>query len=128
VKFLGVTPVLRMFDEQKARQFYVEWLGFHVDFEHRFEANTPLYLGLSLGDIQLHLSEHHGDGSPGANVRIECDDLDGFHKELSHKGYKFYRPAIRDTEWGTREMRVQDGFGNSITFWVPKPTAPVSPE
>ena len=57
----NVTPVLRIFDEEKARDFYVGFLGFEIAFEHRFEPNTPIYMGLSLGDVHLHLSEHHGD-------------------------------------------------------------------
>jgi len=26
---------------------------------------------VSGGNLVLHLSEHHGDGSPGANIRVE---------------------------------------------------------
>lgn len=65
-----VTPILRIFDEAKALEFYVDFLGFKVDWQHRFEANFPLYLQVSLGECVLHLSEHHGDASPGAAVRI----------------------------------------------------------
>lgn len=67
-----VTPILRIFDEAKALEFYVDFLGFKVDWQHRFEANYPLYLQVSLGDCVLHLSEHHGDASPGAAVRIQA--------------------------------------------------------
>ena len=41
-----VTPILRSFDEARARDFYVRYLGFEVLFEHRFEPGLPLYLGL----------------------------------------------------------------------------------
>jgi len=54
-----VTPILRIFDEAKALEFYVDFLGFKVDWQHRFEANFPLYLQVSLGECVLHLSEHH---------------------------------------------------------------------
>lgn len=64
------TPVLRIFDEAKAREFYVDFLGFQVDFEHRFEPGTPLYMGISRDGCKLHLSEHHGDGTPGTTLRI----------------------------------------------------------
>ena len=42
--FGKTTPILRIFDEAKAREFYVDFLGFTVDWDHRFEANTPLYM------------------------------------------------------------------------------------
>ena len=45
MKFGAVTPVLRMFDVAKVREFYVDFLGFTVDFEHRYGADFPLYMG-----------------------------------------------------------------------------------
>ncbi len=38
------TPILRIFDDAKAREFYVDFLGFKVDWEHRFDPRTPIYL------------------------------------------------------------------------------------
>ena len=38
------TPILRIFDEAKAREFYVGYLGFRIDWEHRFAPGMPLYL------------------------------------------------------------------------------------
>ena len=65
------TPILRSFDEAKARAFYLDFLGFKVVFEHRFHAGAPLYMGIARGDCHLHLSEHHGDATPGSSMRIE---------------------------------------------------------
>jgi uncharacterized glyoxalase superfamily protein PhnB len=110
------TPILRMFDEAKAREFYVEFLGFKVDWEHRFEPGLPLYMQVSRGDCVLHLSEHFGDGSPGAAVRIQSGDIEAFHRELAAKRYKHARPGIEDTPWGSREVSIRDPFGNRLTF------------
>ena len=109
-------PVLRMFDVAKAREFYEGWLGFGVLFEHRFEPGLPLYLALVRGDLELHLSEHHGDGSPGANVRVETMGIDALHAELTAKRYGYGRPGVETMPWGTRELTVHDPFGNRITF------------
>ena len=109
------TPILRIFDETKAREFYVDFLGFHVDSEHRFEPDLPLYLQISRDGCVLHLSEHHGDGSPGAAVRIHAENLDALHAELAAKRYKFARPGIRQMPWG-RDMSVTDPFGNRLIF------------
>src|SRR5690349_4182951 len=57
--FGKTTPILRSFDEAKAREFYVGFLGFKVDWEHRFEPDTPLYMQVSRDGCVLHLSEHH---------------------------------------------------------------------
>jgi catechol 2,3-dioxygenase-like lactoylglutathione lyase family enzyme len=72
------TPILRIFDEAKAKEFYVAFLGFHVDWEHRFEPALSLYMQVSGDACVLHLSEHHGDCCPGAAMRIEVSDLDAF--------------------------------------------------
>jgi uncharacterized glyoxalase superfamily protein PhnB len=117
--FGRTTPIFRSFDEAKAREFYVDFLGFTVDWEHRFEPDTPLYMQVSRGDCILHLSEHYGDASPVSAVRIETNDIDLFHAELTAKRYKYARPGINDTPWGTREVSVTDPFGNRITFTSP---------
>ena len=72
--FGNTTPILRIFDEVKAREFYVDFLGFTVDWEHRFEEGLPLYLQISKDDCVLHLSEHHGDCCPGSAMRIETNE------------------------------------------------------
>nr|WP_206023799.1 glyoxalase superfamily protein [Saccharibacillus alkalitolerans] len=47
MEITGLIPVLRIFDERQAKDFYVEYLGFEVDWEHRFEEGLPLYLQVS---------------------------------------------------------------------------------
>ncbi|HYF17465.1 MAG TPA: glyoxalase superfamily protein [Ramlibacter sp.] len=114
--FGPTVPILRSFDEAKAREFYVGFLGFVVDWEHRFEPGLPLYLQVSRQGCVLHLSEHHGDASPGAAVRISVDDVDAYCQELNAKAYGYARPAVQDTPWGSREMQVRDPFGNRLVF------------
>ncbi|MEO0538931.1 MAG: glyoxalase superfamily protein [Cyanobacteria bacterium P01_A01_bin.123] len=116
MKFLKTTPIIRMFDEAKAKEFYVDFLGFSVDWEHRFEANFPLYMQVSRNGCVLHLSEHYGDCCPGSAMRIESNELDAFHQELIAKNYRHFRPAIEETPWGSRDMSVTDPFGNRLTF------------
>lgn len=40
-------PIMRIFDEQKARDFYLGFLGMTLDWEHRFEPGYPLYMQVS---------------------------------------------------------------------------------
>jgi uncharacterized glyoxalase superfamily protein PhnB len=110
------TPILRSFDEALAREFYLDWLRFEVVFEHRFEPGMPLYMGIRRGDCMLHLSEHHGDATPGAAMRIEVDDIDALAAELNARPYRRLRPAVETMPWGTRDMTLTDPFGNRLTF------------
>jgi catechol 2,3-dioxygenase-like lactoylglutathione lyase family enzyme len=116
MKLSSTTPILRIFDEAKAREFYVDVLGFTIDWEHRFDHDAPLYMQVSRDGCLLHLSEHHGDCCPGAAARIEVDDLESLEAELQSKNYKYGRPAIEDMPWGTRDMSIKDPFGNRLTF------------
>ena len=61
MKFASTIPIFRIFDESKARQFYLEFLGFSLDWAHRFEPALPLYMQVSRSGCVLHLSQHHGD-------------------------------------------------------------------
>ena len=108
-------PILRMFDEAKAREFYLEFLGFSVEFEHRFEADLPLYLGLSRSGLHIHLSEHHGDASPGTTIFVPMLNIEAFRDELRTKRYGYGRPDIVEQGWG-RVLEVYDPFGNRIRF------------
>ena len=112
-------PILRMFDVAKAREFYLEYLGFSVDFEHRFYDGAPLFMGLSRGGILLYLSEHHGDGSPGAHVVIQMTGVVELHRELQSKNYRYMNPGIQEQPWGRRELTVYDPFSNHLTFSEP---------
>ena len=116
MKFYCPIPILRSFDEVKAKEFYVGFLGFNIDWEHRFEDNTPLYMQLSKDSCIIHLSEHHGDSSPGASLRILTKNLDSYQKGLIEKQYKNSRPGIQNMPWGTRDMAISDPFGNKLIF------------
>ena len=115
-RFTTVTPILRMFDIRKAREFYLDFLGFKVEFEHRFEPDLPLYMGLSLGAAKLHLSEHHGDSAPGARVMIETAGLAEYHAGLLAKHYGYARPGLERQPWGATTMTVTDPFYNWLVF------------
>jgi hypothetical protein len=117
--FSSVIPVLRMFDERKAREFYVDYLGFSVAFENRFHENAPLFMGVSRGEVMLFLSEHHGDGAPGAHICIEMRGVREYHAELAAKNYRYMNPGIVERDWGTRELLVYDPFNNQIAFREP---------
>lgn len=116
MKFGKTTPILRIFDEIKAKEFYIDFLGFTVDWEHRFEDGLPLYMQISKDGCVLHLSEHHGDCTPGSALRIETDEIESFQQQLLAMDYKYSRPGLEETPWGSKDMSIADPFGNRLTF------------
>jgi uncharacterized glyoxalase superfamily protein PhnB len=113
----GAVPILRIFDEAKAREFYVEFLGFTVNWEHRFDDDFPIYMQISRDNCLIHLSEHHGDCSPGSALRIETDDVSALNHELLAKQYRYAKPGMESTPWQTKEMTISDPFGNRSIFF-----------
>jgi len=110
-------PILRSFDETKAREFYVGFLEFQIDFEHRFEPGAPLFMQISRGACVINLSEHFGDACPGSTLRIRTD-VDALVARLSAKAYKYSRPGPPVlTSWGTKEETIRDPFANKLTFY-----------
>ena len=119
-----VVPILRILDVAKAMEFYRDFLGFSVDWEHRFGPDLPLYAQISHGDAVLHVSEHFGDGTPGAHVRIHTPGLREYHAALLAKRYKHARPGLQVQEWGEISISIADPFGNRVTFYEPTRTEP----
>ncbi len=119
IRFDRVCPIIRIFSEEKALEFYVDFLGMNVDWEHRYEPGMPVYIQVSRTGLTLHLSEHHGDATPGSTVYVEMEGLDAFHSEISATGYKNLRPGIEDVPWNARMMSVTDPFGNRLRFCEP---------
>lgn len=115
VSFLDCAPILRSFDEAKAREFYCDFLGFTVQFEHRFAPDLPLYMSVARAGLTLHLSEHHGDASPGTTIFVRMAGIREYQRELSEKRYRFGRPGLENLDWGL-QMEVHDPFGNRIRF------------
>src|SRR5262245_39198938 len=111
-----VVPIFRIFDEAKAREFYVGFLGFTIDWEHRFEPNSPLYMQVSRSGCVLHLSEHVGDACPGSTAFIQATGLDAFHAELIAKNYKYNRPGLEIAPWNAKCLETIDPFGNRLRF------------
>ena len=117
-------PILRIFDEAKAREFYRDFLGFKVDWEHRFGDNFPLYAQVSHDACTLHLSGHYGDATPGSAIRIETAELADFCAALRGKQYWYCHPGDpAEMPWGTREITLTDPFGNKLTFYETKTPA-----
>ena len=82
--------ILRIVDEAKVREFYLDYLGFRLDY--------------------------HGDASPGATVFLRVSGLHEFQDELGQKGYRHQRPGIEFGPWNARLMQLTDPFHNRLRF------------
>jgi hypothetical protein len=73
-----------------------------------------------------HLSEHYGDGSPGAHFRVDFEGVRELHAELSARHYPYWRPGVTQTFWGTPRLKLLDPFGNQLNLCEPKKDEPTA--
>jgi Glyoxalase superfamily protein len=120
-------PVLRVFAVEPALQFYVEFLGFTLDFGGPAGGpGTRWYGQVGRCATTLQLSEHPYDASPGATILIWMSGLDGFRDELDARrhavpvwGPAVWTPEIEHAPWDARVLTVADPFGNHLRFTEP---------
>jgi catechol 2,3-dioxygenase-like lactoylglutathione lyase family enzyme len=102
-------PAFRIFSLEKARQFYVGFPGFKVDWEHRFES-APAFMREPRAGLSFYHSGHHDDGTPVAFVSVT--GVRELRRELNDKKYRYNRPGPQEQEWGMTELTVIDPFAN----------------
>ena len=103
--FHAAAPILRVADLRASIDYYVNVLGFTVDFETEWLVSVSrdrCCLFLAMGD----------QGNPGAWVWIGVADAEALHEELRAKGAKIRHPPT-NFSWAL-EMQVEDLDGNVL--------------
>lgn len=117
VEFGGVTPILRVSDFDGSVAYYVEVLGFTLEWrDGRFGS-------VRRGDTSLMLSE----GSQGCSstwLFIGVSDADALHEELLARGARIRHPPT-NYPWGSRELHVFDPDGHVL--WLGSDARPGEP-
>jgi uncharacterized glyoxalase superfamily protein PhnB len=105
-------PVLPVDDLQRARDFYVEKLGFNVSWQWTEDGANGL-LGVERGGIKLTLDCPMSGHGRDACVSLEVESADAYYNEWLANGVPMKRPP-EDENWGARTFDVTDPFGNTI--------------
>ena len=113
MEFDTTIPVLRILSAEQAKAFYLDYLGFVLDWERH--EGAALYAQISRAGLVLHLSEHTGDAAPGAAVFIAMRGLATWQAELAAKPYRSVAPGLSAGMQGP-ELVLSDPFGNRLRF------------
>lgn len=113
-EFKGI-PTFRILNYEKAIKFYIDFLGFKVDWEHRFGPAEPIYMQISNNGLVMHLSENKRFHAK-AVVFIETRGIKAFHKVLVDKATIITLPEVVRTNWKTLQLELVDPFGNLLRF------------
>jgi catechol 2,3-dioxygenase-like lactoylglutathione lyase family enzyme len=110
-----VIPQLRITDAQRSRAFYLDALGFSLDWTHQFEPGYPVFMQITRQGQTLFLTQHSGDCQTGGAVYFIVPDAQACHDAFVARGALPTNP-LADTPWGTREFLMTDPDGNRLRF------------
>lgn len=110
-----VIPQLRMTDAKRSQAFYLDQLGFTVDWQHQFGPGMPLFLQISRAGQTIFLTGHAGDCQVGGAVYFWAPDADAVYAAFTAQGVVPLKP-IHDTDYGVREFLIADPDGNHLRF------------
>ncbi len=102
-------------DLESALKYYVDVLGFEIDFRYDTLA------GLKHGEVLIHLSGPASHPSVAkravgqGHVYIFCDEVDEYFEDVSRKGALLMVPPA-DRDYGMRDFAVTDADSNILAF------------
>lgn len=109
-----VIPAFRITDYTKSIAFYVDDMGFKIDWVHQFEPGFPLFVQITKDEMTMYLTEHTGDCQIGGLIHLFVPNVDNWYNELkSKKDVCITSPPNEDLE-GLRMMTVVDPDGNQL--------------
>lgn len=117
---LGVAPVLLARDVAASTAFFVETLGFTIDFLH---GAPPFYGSVSRDRARLHLRFVGTPNFADLAARepaliaalVDVTDAKALFAEFEARGAEFAQPLTRQA-WGGLDFHVRDPDGNVIGF------------
>lgn len=100
MNFNRLIPELTVSNIEVSKKFYVDLIGFQLEYERKEDK----FVFLSLEGSQIMLEEIHDEGwnvaefiypfGRGIHFSIEVDDIDTLYNRLISKKYSFYRPLL----------------------------------
>lgn len=110
-----VIPQLRITNAEHSLAFYVDGLGFKIDWKHQFEPGFPLFFQITRAGQTIFLTEHTGDCEVGGAVYFTVPDARACYAEFQQRGIAATK-GPENTQWGTCEFMLTDPDGNKLRF------------
>ena len=118
--FEAVVPILFVSNVTATADFFVEKLGFEIDF---FYGTPPFYGSVSRDGVCLHLRFVHQPVFVEAAAReeslivasFEVSDVQGLFAEFQERGADIVQNLVQH-DWGGTDFHVRDPDGNVVSF------------
>lgn len=110
-----VIPQLRITNAERSLAFYIDGLGFAIDWQHQFEPGFPLFFQITRAGQTIFLTQHSGDCETGGAVYFKVPDARAYYAAFQNNGVVATN-LPEDTPWGTCEFLLTDPDGNRLRF------------
>lgn len=104
-------PILPGDDLSVAKAFYIDTLGFTLQFEATDDGKNGL-IGVERGTIELTIDCPMSGHGRRACASLRVNDADALYAEWRDR-VEIKRPPVNE-EWGARTFSVQDPFDNTL--------------
>ena len=128
MQFNRLLPELSVTDINRTKAFYIDLLGFKLEYERP----ENKFMFLSFEGSQFMFEQIYRDGwntadleyplGRGVNFSIETDNIDAIYQKLLDTGYPLFRPMMTsqyrmNDEWlQQKQFLVQDPDGYLLRF------------
>jgi uncharacterized glyoxalase superfamily protein PhnB len=126
VKFLDAVPTLASTSVKDSLRFYVEGLGFEVEWVWPFDRMEKDQACIRRGAVRLFITRQSQDGSASSAAKspITCaifvDEIELLFEQLQHRftqlGLTLSSEPPKVYPWGLKEFSVRDPDGHIIRF------------
>jgi len=117
----GVIPQLRTTDLASSLRFYVDKLGFSIEFQYQ-----DFYAGVRAGEQIFHL-KHVDEKDPSIDyvddeghfhLYFRTSDIGSVAAALKANGVTLLKD-VHETPWSTKEIVIKDDQGHTLYFGEP---------
>lgn len=110
-----IIPVFKIGNFVEAKNFYVEKLGFNLNWTDKHCDCFPAYSEIEMDGAVIHLTEEYGFAKEGMTIMIKKEKLKEYLGELN-KDDLFKTVEIEEEVFGNSFM-IEDPWSNRIHFW-----------
>ena len=112
MRVVEIIADLHVEDIEKARQFYVEYLGLSTE---EFNMGWVARYTSPVTGVKLQLVTYDAAAPEAPAITVKVDDVDAAYADAQQRGYEIVHP-LQDEPWGVRRFFVRAPDGNVLNI------------
>jgi catechol 2,3-dioxygenase-like lactoylglutathione lyase family enzyme len=112
MRVVEIIADLHVEDIEKARQFYVEYLGLSTE---EFNMGWVARYTSPVTGVKLQLVTIDAAAPEAPVISVKVDDVDAAYVDAQQRGYEIVHP-LQDEPWGVRRFFVRAPDGNVLNI------------